>query len=539
MTACELRLDPASHAVECGGATTELTPTEFRLLARLAAAPGDAVRRHALVQAAWPYGAIVHDNTLDVYIARLRRKLGALPGAPGIHDGARRRLLAPMRSPRGIRSRLLVAVVAVVALALALMTSGFNVLLASSLSRDADALLHSRVAAEAASVDVVNDRGLPPDQADIGGLESQAWVFRSGRALERPSVNAELDRAARTAASTPGVSIEISSLDMRLYALAASDDPTIKVVAGVSLAPYEHTQQIALIGSLILALALLIVVTLVARWMLRAALRPVASMTADAESWSEHEPNRRFAAGEPYDEISQLAATLDGLLNRLAASLRREQRFSAEMSHELRTPLAKIRAEGELALRRHRDSEEYRQALGAIVTNAEQMTAIIETLVAAEQNENGLARGRCDVGTVIEGLIESSCVSECGGVRIEASTPDSRIVLGVDLDIAVRILQPIVENACRLADSVVRLSAHRGDGDAEVHVYDDGPGVREDEVELIFEPGSRGSAAASISHPGAGLGLALARRLARATGGDITVLPAADGGHFVVHLPAG
>jgi two-component system, OmpR family, response regulator len=79
-----LRLDPAVHAVERGGDSVELTPTEFRLLARLAAAPGDAVRRHVLVQAAWPHGAIVNDNTLDVYIARLRRKLARLPGAPGI-----------------------------------------------------------------------------------------------------------------------------------------------------------------------------------------------------------------------------------------------------------------------------------------------------------------------------------------------------------------------------------------------------------------------------------------------------------------------
>jgi two-component system, OmpR family, response regulator len=80
-----LLLDPVRHAAACGGASAELTPTEFRLLARLASAPGEAVRRHALLQAAWPHGAIVHDNTLDVYIARLRRKLSALPGAPGIH----------------------------------------------------------------------------------------------------------------------------------------------------------------------------------------------------------------------------------------------------------------------------------------------------------------------------------------------------------------------------------------------------------------------------------------------------------------------
>jgi two-component system, OmpR family, response regulator len=79
-----LRLDPASHAVSCGDESAELTPTEFRLLAMLASQPGDAVRRRALLAAGWPRGAIVHDNTLDVYVARLRRKLRELPGAPEI-----------------------------------------------------------------------------------------------------------------------------------------------------------------------------------------------------------------------------------------------------------------------------------------------------------------------------------------------------------------------------------------------------------------------------------------------------------------------
>ncbi len=77
-----LRLDPEAHAAFAGGERARLTPTEFRLLACLAARPGAAVRRRELVQAAWPHGAIVHDNTLDVYIARLRRKLAELPGTP-------------------------------------------------------------------------------------------------------------------------------------------------------------------------------------------------------------------------------------------------------------------------------------------------------------------------------------------------------------------------------------------------------------------------------------------------------------------------
>src|SRR4051794_17170565 len=79
-----LTLDPSAHAASCDGATIDLTPTEFRLLARLAATPGSAVRRRQLVEAGWAHGAIVHDNTLDVYIARLRRKLEPLPGAPEI-----------------------------------------------------------------------------------------------------------------------------------------------------------------------------------------------------------------------------------------------------------------------------------------------------------------------------------------------------------------------------------------------------------------------------------------------------------------------
>jgi two-component system, OmpR family, response regulator len=74
----DLRLDPIEHAVARGGESSPLTPIEFRLLGTLSSRFGETVRRRELVRAAWPDGAIVHDNTLDVYIARLRRKLGGL-----------------------------------------------------------------------------------------------------------------------------------------------------------------------------------------------------------------------------------------------------------------------------------------------------------------------------------------------------------------------------------------------------------------------------------------------------------------------------
>jgi two-component system OmpR family response regulator len=79
-----LRLDPVAHAAFMGDERIPLTPTEFRLLARLVSSPGDAVRRRDLVRTAWPHGAHVRANTLDTYVARLRRKLEAFPDAPRI-----------------------------------------------------------------------------------------------------------------------------------------------------------------------------------------------------------------------------------------------------------------------------------------------------------------------------------------------------------------------------------------------------------------------------------------------------------------------
>src|SRR4051794_13727877 len=79
-----LRLDPLAHAAFVDGEKIALTPTEFRLLAKLIAMRGQAVRRRDLVQTGWPHGARVRDNTLDAYLARLRRKLAPYADAPRI-----------------------------------------------------------------------------------------------------------------------------------------------------------------------------------------------------------------------------------------------------------------------------------------------------------------------------------------------------------------------------------------------------------------------------------------------------------------------
>src|SRR5262249_47563447 len=135
--------------------------------------------------------------------------------------------------------------------------------------------------------------------------------------------------------------------------------------------------------SAILAVAVLTAVALAARWLIDRALRPVARMTRQASEWSEHDLDRRFALGPGRDELTELSQTLDDLLERLAGSLRHEQRLSAEISHELRTPLASIVAEAQYALRHGQQTEEGRASLEHILQSARQLGRTLDTLMAA------------------------------------------------------------------------------------------------------------------------------------------------------------
>ncbi|MCB0830597.1 MAG: response regulator transcription factor [Solirubrobacterales bacterium] len=84
-TAGDLRLDPVKHVLVCRDDQAELTPTEFRLTGAMIARSGEVIRRREMISAAWPPGAIVHDNTVDVYVRRLRKKLETLDSETRIH----------------------------------------------------------------------------------------------------------------------------------------------------------------------------------------------------------------------------------------------------------------------------------------------------------------------------------------------------------------------------------------------------------------------------------------------------------------------
>jgi signal transduction histidine kinase len=439
----------------------------------------------------------------------------------------------------GVRTRLLLAAVGAVAVALVVGVAAFNLVLGQRLSDSAVALARGQAEAELASLTVV-DGSLVSREGLEGpdSLGSPVWVFSGGRVVEAPRSSAALTAAAHLLAGGPERTSRVNE-SVRLYAVPVLDRGVRvgTVVAGVSLAAYNETATTAFVGSVGLAAVILVAVALLSHWILGKALAPVSQMTEDAAAWSEHDLDRRFDRGEPYDELTRLAATLDALLTRLAASLRHEQRLTAEVSHELRTPLARIAAESELALRREREPGEYRESLEAVHRNADEMTRAVEALLAAARQEAGAKPVRSDAREGVRAAV-GALRQEAGaaGIEIVVSLPPHAVEVAVDEALLERIVHPLVENALRYGRSRVSVDLSVSGAAALVEVSDDGIGLEPGEAQLVFEPGARGSAAVA-DRRGAGLGLALARRLARSAGGEVEARTDGAGGRFGVRLP--
>lgn len=441
---------------------------------------------------------------------------------------------------RSLRTRLMLVVAAGATIVLVLLTAAFNVVLGARFRHDADDLLRQRASAHLSTLQIGSGTLRAPEAPDAGAVDSPIWVFAGLRALERPAAPAADQRGAAVLAGGPRRYLEIPSFDVRLYAVpvVASGRRLGTIVAAVSLAPYERTAHTALVASIAFAALVLVAILLAARWAIGAALRPVAAMTAEAAQRSEHDIEGGFAIGEPHDEITGLAATFDAMLARLAASLRRERSFSAEVSHELRTPLAKLAAEADLALRRERAPVEYRRALVAIRRGAAEMARTLDTLVAAARAEAGGARAVSDARDGVTAAVRACTAdAEARGVRVEIDAPAAPVRVGAEAEVVERVLVPLLENGCRYAAHEVRVRVAPAGGHARLTVVDDGPGVDEALGERIFDPGIRGDHEAN-GHDGAGLGLALSRRLARAVDGDVELDASGAGAAFSVRLPA-
>jgi signal transduction histidine kinase len=447
-----------------------------------------------------------------------------------------------MTGTRSLRSRLSWSATAVVAVWIAVLTVGANVLLAGALARQADGVLRARAQAAAATVQL-DARGEVQvlGSRDDAALDVGTWIFAAdGSTVEAPPGSpAETDRqAALAAGATEERTVDTGVADrLRLLAMPVEDGGRriATVVTSTSLGPYEELERLAGIGSAVLGLLLLVIVHLVLRANVARALRPVREMTAQAGRWSADDVDRRFGDDPRPAELDELARTLDGVLDRLAAVLRHERQFSDELSHELRTPLALVQTEVDLLRHRAGDPAEQQRALAAVDEAARTMRDILETLMAAARSSNGAPPGRSSAVEVLEPSVRRALAAR-PGLNATVDVPRD-LVAGVDAPVLERVVAPVLDNAVRHAAREVRVEATRDGARLRLVISDDGPGVPAEHRERVFEPGWQ--ADPDDGHDGAGLGLALVRRLAAAAGAEVTVAESGTGARFVIDLPAG
>src|SRR3954451_13081583 len=299
-------------------------------------------------------------------------------------DGSRGRVRPAMT----LRRRLLLTSMATLIVGLgALMVLG-NVLLAQRARAETSSVLRANADSQLSALHVTATNVRLRQTANDASLDARGWVLAGNKVIERPpAADPALDELA-VRLGRAGRETEVDGPDdtrLRVKSIRAPGGGRVlgAVVVVSSPESLEHLQKAVLLGSLVIAALVLLAGGLAIRSAVNGALRPVAQMTDTAQTWSAHDLERRFDLGPARDELTGLAETLDGLLSRIAASRRHEQRFAGEVAHELRTPLAGLRAHAELALRSTgagADSER-REALQAVVEQADRLDAAIDTLL--------------------------------------------------------------------------------------------------------------------------------------------------------------
>ena len=274
--------------------------------------------------------------------------------------------------------------------------------------------------------------------------------------------------------------------------------------------------------------AILIVAAVGGYWLSRRALAPVDEITQAARKIGVQDLAQRLTVHKSGDELERLAETLNGMLGRLEAAFQRITKFTADASHELRTPVSVMRASAEIALRKSRTEQEYREALAQILQESERLSQLIEQLLILARSDSGSSA----LPTVPPNLLSRSRVPAIK----PASSPEKNNS---------RFPRACLNSLCGC--KVIRLPWRGssspfwkpvkytpGGGQIEVQLYpqdgfaiasirDTGIGVSSEDLPHIFERFYRADRARTRDFGGSGLGLAIGTWIAQVHGGEIRV----------------
>jgi heavy metal sensor kinase len=275
--------------------------------------------------------------------------------------------------------------------------------------------------------------------------------------------------------------------------------------------------------------------------MARRAVSGVEAVTRTAQKISEGTLDERVPVKARGDEIDQLATTFNQMVNRIQTLLTEIKEMSDNIAHDLKSPITRIRGIAEVTLSTGKSLNEYENMAASTIEECDRLLDMINTMLMISKAESGvdrLSREEIDV----DGLVREACelfgpIAEDKGVTLSYDVPNKSHLIG-DHRMIQRMLSNLLDNAIKYTASrgAVSVSVSEDERDVVITVKDTGVGISPSDLPRIFERFYRCDQ--SRSEPGIGLGLSLARAIARAHGGDITVMSTPNqGSTFMITLP--
>lgn len=450
----------------------------------------------------------------------------------------------------GIRSKTTLAAVIVVGIALVAAAIGLMALTRNRI----EGSIRDGAVAQAETLAALVEAGALTDPLPGRDLELVAQVVDVSGAVIAS------DRAAGRAApfSTESVAVgsrRIVTVDELFEAIEDTpggiedEGPYVVIVQGVTVNGGSGTVQVAAsledAGDAVEAaapalwigiLALLVIVGLTTWALTGRALRPVEEMRSEADRISATALDRRLPLPEAQDELRSLAVTLNDMLERLERSALRQRRFVADASHELKSPLTAMRAMVDVAARDPGvNQRELLADLDSEIDRMQRLVADMLYLARSEESPQGPVGDTVDVEQIV--AAEGAALRSRSNVSVDTTALHPVRIAGDGAQIA-QLVRNLTDNAARHAVSTVWLGTARRGEDAIILVSDDGPGIPEGDHQRVFERFVRLDESRARDTGGAGLGLAVARAIARDHGGDLVLVSAVGGTTFEARFPA-
>jgi len=375
-------------------------------------------------------------------------------------------------------------------------------------------------------------------------------LFRSDRSLIGKGgndVSRALGHAFRT--NTPSFASTESLLNksnIRVIAFPIHNDN--KVVATLMLG--HNTADIRSVFNLlyivggILGLISIVISAGAGYYMAKRALEPINEITSTARGVAAGDLTRRLKSKSQDKEIQVLVRVLNKMFADLEASFQAQKRFTADASHELRLPLTILKGEIEVALRHPRNKEEYQQILHQQLGTIDRIQRIVNdllTLARADAGQLEIVQTPVDLSLLLQEVGQQHLILfDSHHVGLDMQIEDELQIMG-DASQIERTVMNLLSNAFKHApeQSSIHLLAYAKDGSAIICIRDEGPGIATEQQQRLFDRFYRADDARCRKEgEGAGLGLAICKRIVDAHGGDIRVESrAGEGAAFFIRLP--